>query len=394
MNLIPQNTILVLPSWYPSKLDLFNGDFIQRQVHAIGSLTNQYVIYVVKDNDGVITNNIFTEKNTFGHITELRCYYKPFKTGIEILDKLISQAQYLRLYKKNIKLFLSENGMPAVVHVHVAFKAGILANWLKKKFRIPYIVTEHWTGYFPGSEQNIYDANPVQKKINKKILAQAHLVLPVTKNLGDTINSHFAKINYKVIPNVVNTATFFYKEIMPVKFRFIHPSGMNAMKNPLGILKACRQVKERGFDFELLMVGQMDESLILAAKEYGVDKKVFFKGAIPYDAIAREMQQSSALLMFSKFENLPCVILEALCCGLPVITSNVGGISEVITAANGILVESENVEQLAEAMIKVIVSYTVFNRSLIAVSASDKFNYNIIAEQYCKVYKNISAAIA
>jgi glycosyltransferase involved in cell wall biosynthesis len=101
------------------------------------------------------------------------------------------------------------------------------------------------------------------------------------------------------------------------------------------------------------------------------------------------MQLSSSLLLFSRFENLPCVILEALCCGLPVISSRVGGIPEVIDGENGILVESGNIPDLVTAMIQMIENYAEYNRKLIAEKAIAFFNYNTVGKQYSDIYNTV-----
>jgi glycosyltransferase involved in cell wall biosynthesis len=217
--------------------------------------------------------------------------------------------------------------------------------------------------------------------------------VPVTQNLGETISTFFVPIKYEVIPNVVNTAMFYYKPQTPPKIRFIHPSGMDEMKNPAGILKAGKLVKEKGYQFELLMLGKMDNTLIAAAADLGISNCVIFMPAVPYEEVAVQMQQSSALVLFSWFESLPCVILEALCCGLPVISTNVGGISEVIDRTNGKLVEAGNVEQLAAAMCELIDTTTTYNRINIADTATKKFNYATVGQQYLSLYEKYSTSI-
>jgi glycosyltransferase involved in cell wall biosynthesis len=91
--------------------------------------------------------------------------------------------------------------------------------------------------------------------------------------------------------------------------------------------------------------------------------------------------------MFSRFENLPCVLLEALCCGLPVISTNVGGIAEAVNDENGILIESENIPALANAMQKMIDEYHRYNHEKIAAEASAKYNYTKVGEQIAAFYK-------
>lgn len=161
---------------------------------------------------------------------------------------------------------------------------------------------------------------------------------------------------------------------------------MNFQKNPDGILDAVKLLKEKGYDFELYMIGHEDDRLISKTENSGLSEIVSFHAAVPYSDVAKQMQMASAFLLFSRFENLPCVILEALCCGLPVISSNVGGISEVINEQNGILVANENISQLADAMQQVIENYAAYDKQRISDMAKEKFSYTTVGSQYFSAY--------
>ncbi|MGI8583348.1 MAG: glycosyltransferase family 4 protein, partial [Chitinophagaceae bacterium] len=175
------------------------------------------------------------------------------------------------------------------------------------------------------------------------------------------------------------------------KFRFIHVSTMSYQKDPESIIRVAKQLWDEGFEFELVMIGCINESIKrLANKLLLTDEQIIFKGEIPYSQVAVEMQKSSAFILFSRIENLPCVILEALCCGLPVISSDVGGIKEVVNESNGILVAEQNETALKEAMKKMILHYTSFNRQIIAENAALKFNYAEVGKEIDNVYRNIT----
>ena len=75
---------------------------------------------------------------------------------------------------------------------------------------------------------------------------------------------------------------------------------------------------------------------------------------LPYEKLGAIVQKCNAFILFSKRENMPCVVLEALCCGFPVITSNAGGTAEVIDENNGIVVFDYTTEALTKAMIKLV----------------------------------------
>jgi Glycosyltransferase len=379
------NYVLWLPSWYPNKLSPFEGDFIQRHARAASLINNVTVVFVKKDDEGVTTKTVKQEEVITGKLKEIIIYYYSARTGIKFLDRMLSVKKYNSIYRKTLEKIIKDNGYPVAVHVHVAMKAGIPALYLKKRYNLKYIVTEHWTGYFKKARKNIYNSGYLFSKLTKKVLLEADLLLPVSCNLGNVIND-FIKIPFRVIPNVVDTSLFYYVPREQNIFRFIHVSTMNYNKNSEGIINAAKLLWDEGFEFELVMIGAVHPTF---KKMKSTEHKLIFKGEIPYSYVAAEMQRSSVLIMFSRIENLPCVILEALCCGLPVISSDVGGIKEVIDEENGILVTNENEIQLKEAMKKLINSYQDYNRQLISENAIKQYNYTIVGRQIFDVYKMV-----
>lgn len=380
--------VLWLASWYPNKTSPFDGDFIERHAKAVSRLMPLTVLFVTKD-ISMKRGTFFVEKTVDENLTVYRGYYG-YSSLNKIIEKAVSFARYKKIQRKIYETVVSEKGKPDLIHVHVAMKAGLLALNLHKKQNIPFIVTEHWTGYFKNNQPNVYSGAYLRNRLNKKILQSAKLLLAVSDNLGKTINNDFITIPYAVINNVVDTSAFFYADRAASRFRFIHPSVLNWQKNPEGILEACKIVKAKGYDFEVVFAGAENEQLAAEAVQAGLkDATIFFRGVITYKEVANEMQQANSLLLFSRNENMPCVILEALCCGLPVIATNVGGIPEVINRQNGILVESENVQQLVSAMISVMENYSNYNRQEIATAARQKFNYDVAAKQHIELYQKL-----
>jgi glycosyltransferase involved in cell wall biosynthesis len=385
--------VLWLASWYPNRTDAFNGDFIERHAIAVSRYVQLTVLVITKD-ESLNYNQVEVEKSGSANLTVYKVYYGSSSLGGD-LEKILSFKKYLQLQKKYYKEIVGESGEPAIIHVHVAMKAGMLARWLKKRKSTPFLVTEHWSGYDPESRPSIYDTNWLFRQLNKKVLQDAALLLPVSDALGQMINRHFVKLLYKVIPNVVDTGLFFYQPYSAAdkRFRFIHPSSMTYPKNPEGILQACKIVKDKGYDFDLLMLGNKDERLVAIADEYNLTGTVLVEPAVPYAEVARQMQASAALLLFSRYENMPCVLLEALCCGLPVVSSRVGGIEEVINDTNGILVEPQNVEELSLAMINIMKIHHQYNRQNIAGAAQSQFSYDTIGKQFLAIYQQYLSRI-
>jgi glycosyltransferase involved in cell wall biosynthesis len=138
------------------------------------------------------------------------------------------------------------------------------------------------------------------------------------------------------------------------------------------------------------MVGPYPYDVLKYARTIGLNASlVHFTGPVKYEEVALLLNQSNAFVLFSRYENLPCVVLEALCCGLPAISTAVGGLAEVIDIENGILLENENEEQLADALQQVFINYSNYNRENISAKATGQYNFQQVGKLINEVYSII-----
>lgn len=383
--------VLWLASWYPSRVHPTNGDFVERHAKAVSRLQPVVVLLVEKDETlpKGKTETVITEEP---NLIVYKVYYAASRwKGLP--ERIFSLLKYRSLQRKWYAIIQHRFGTPLLVHVHVAMKAGLLAVYLKNKKGIPFVLTEHWTGYYRESNPNIYTVGAVLRRLTKLVVRNASVVLPVSRQLGQKIAELSGPLISEAIPNAVDRSLFYYSPSSPEVFRFIHPSYLNFQKNPEGMIEAAAALTKAGYSFELVLIGNAPPELVDLARQKGVlNKTVFILPAVSHAQIALEMQQSSALLLFSRFENLPCVVLEALCCGLPVISSRVGGIEEVVNGDNGILVESQQIPQLTLAMKNMIEQYPTYNRAAIAARATALFSFETVGAQYAACYKKLLPA--
>src|SRR5947199_7809686 len=115
--------VLWLTSWYPNKVGPTNGDFVQRHAQATSLFCKVDVIHVEKDTRSVLDRSIEIKKNVDGDLTETIVLFKPNK--LLLIGKLLSLLKYKKLYKQEVKKYIKENGLPDLVHVQIAMKAGI-----------------------------------------------------------------------------------------------------------------------------------------------------------------------------------------------------------------------------------------------------------------------------
>lgn len=387
--------ILWLASWYPCRLDAFNGDFIQRSAKALSLQLPVHVFYLMKDEQGVITKDYLEETEITGQLTETRIYYHPFKTGFGPLDQLMSALKYTRLGRKWLKDFKSkqESDRPWIVDVGVAMRAGTLALWMKRKWKQPFLVQEHWTGYYRHLMPKELQRGQLFWKMNMRILRAADALLPASRHLGEWINKAFLPIKFTEIPNTVNPELFHLNLNAQNhhKFRFIHVSTLGYQKNTDGILRCFKRLLEMhpGKAIELLVVGPGYEPHLEWVQREIVKDAVVFTGSKEYHEVAALMQSSHALVLFSRFENLPCVMLEAFCCGLPVIATRVGGIAYHLPESHGLLVDPENEEQLLVSMDHLFTHYGNYDNRQIEGNAKARYSTEAIGKLYVNTYAEI-----
>lgn len=380
--------LLWLVSWYPNRTEPFAGDFIQRHARAASLYHDIHVIHVVRDVAGTITKDVHIEENREGRLHEQIIYYYSRPGMIPALGKLLSHARYSKLYKKNIEQYLQNNGMPDVVHVHVGMKAGLLALWLQRTRGLPYVVTEHWTGFLPEAGRRLSDLPVYLQKAWRHLLVNAAGVSAVSNYLAQHLQTIDGGIRPVIIPNVVNTDIFFpaKKEKTGVT-RFIHISGMDHQKNAEDILKAFALVKAVTGSFFLDVFGPVRKELTELTSGLGLTDHVRFHGEIPQAQLVLYLQQSDALVLYSRYETFGCVIIEANACGIPVIASDIPSMQERIQEGkNGWLVKGGDPRALAGRIISFMQDPPAIDPLLMAGDCAAAYRYSTVGRQLSDWY--------
>jgi len=385
------NYILWLVSWYPNSLAPFDGDFIQRHAKAVSRFQKIVVFYFKKDEHGVITSDVKEMTSITENLTEKIIYYHSLKTGIIIIDRFLSNLKYKNVYQKYLSKYLQQEGEPLLTHVHVAIKAGEQALWLQTKFNIPFIISEHWTGYLPEAQLKFRNLHRYNRINTAKAFAVAKKITAVSEVLGQAIQKLFFIKDYLVIPNVVDTTIFYPKDhpknSPPI---FIHISNMNYQKNGGAIIEAFNLLKKRGYDFQLLIFGNVPDKYFILVKDLNLEHQILFKKEVPQNELANTLKISDALILYSRYETFGCVVIEANACGVPAILSDLPAFKEYINdGVNGIFVPQNNLDQLATTIENFIHSSYHFDKNFIAEKTKETFSYDAIGMRFSELYQNL-----
>jgi glycosyltransferase involved in cell wall biosynthesis len=123
------------------------------------------------------------------------------------------------------------------------------------------------------------------------------------------------------------------------------------------IIKVLPEIRRQIDEANLVVVGDGPElgNLQRLARELGVKEYVSFVGHVPHEEVPHYLKAADVFVLYSGYEGLPHIVLEAMATGLPVILSDKGGNREVVEdGVNGLLVPIGNQEKLKEASLKVL----------------------------------------
>ena len=369
--------ILFISSWFPNKLEPTNGNFVQRHAEAVALKHDVEILHTIGD---------FNQKETFvfddkiiNGIRTLVIYYRNSKNPVQ---------NFLRRMKA-YKIGFSKMQKPELVHGNVLHNNMLFAVYLKKKYKIPFVVSEHWTAL---QEENLAGTSANIKRIAKFIAKHADYIFPVSENLKNSLKMLGIKTRMKVISNVVNTDIFQIRQTDGNEStKFLHVSSLIPRKRPDKIIETVHQLKVNGYDVSLEIGGDGDTATLRRlVQKLNAEEYISVFDEISYEEVAEKMQTSDCFILFSDNETQGCVILESYACGKPVIATAVGGVPEFIKPGLGVLIEKANEQELYQSMQNFIENKITFNKpEVLRDFVIDNFSKDIISNQFTEVYIKI-----
>ncbi len=287
---------------------------------------------------------------------QLRRRELPAVVGQEI-EKWGRQTDFLRLYQAAyVGGQLRKKGRRRL-HAHFAGMAARTAYWIRKFFGIEYSFTAH--------ANDIFVPRPFTIDL-EKLIESARAVVTESDHAAEFLKRNFPYERNKIqrIYNGLDVGSF-----SPADFASPRPVitavGRLIEKKGFGdLIEACRLLKERGrvFRCEIIGEGPLEAVLQSQATNAGLtDEELSLTGPLPQPEVVERLARASMFVLpcvpeaAGGMDNLPTVIMEAMAAGLPVISTPVAGVPEMVEAGKtGLLVAPRNPVALAAAIEELI----------------------------------------
>jgi glycosyltransferase involved in cell wall biosynthesis len=273
------------------------------------------------------------------------------------------------------------------VQLNVIQKQGLLALWLKMRYKIPFLIVEHWSGYLPESGQFMQQST-TKRRLAYSIAKHASCILTVSQTLENAMKqcgvqaSHWGHIN-----NIVDE--FFYQGVRNQESgvrNLLHVSCFDERaKNTTALLQGFSVLCQQRKDIHLVMVGTGVDWL--AAQRVANDlhipsERITWTGEQTPQQVCDWMQKADAFVLTSRYETAGVVLSEAAAVGLPILSTPVGIAPQLITPQTGILISQEqanNPYTLSQALMRIVDMSTY-------PSAAEEYRFSTVGKQLTDIY--------
>lgn len=374
--------VLFLTTNWPRPDSPVDGIFVREHARAAAEIADVRVVHLDRARGrGLVDLRRIAAEEPPAWRARYRRFGKPLSIAGFLLGPLVAARRFGR-----------HGWRPDLIHAH-SFLSALPALALGKRLRVPVAYTEHWTIFLP---ENPAGLTPPMRLAARVALRAADIVLPVSESLGQALRRLEPKARIRVVPNVVDERVFApgaQRETNGPR-RLLTAGLLDTDRKGVDLLlQALALLPERdGVILDIVGDGSLRPQYVALAEQLGLDDAVTFHSLKPKPELAALMRQADLFVLGSRYENNPCVVLEAMASGLPVVATRVGGLPELLDERSGLLAEPADPWSLAAQIGEALRRLDSFDRKEIARWARERFGRDHVARLLAEAYEEALGA--
>lgn len=373
--------ILHLSTWYPHEKKPHFGRFILEHAKAAALVSKQAhhghqhtliaVLFLPSDKFWSVVERVEDYPNLKVHVLEVHTRLHQLGNKLSWLCQQMAIGCWTKHY-----------GMqkPMLVHGHVVSPAGVAAYQLSKYWKVPLVITEHWSGVQRLLGQPYFGSQAAKAY-------QAAKVIVVSDHLADKLMAWVPRLITRptVVPNVVSPA-FQYDPAAAQSSYLVMVMNLVAPKLPQLAVRAVEQLWHNGqwppgLTLKIIGAGPMMAELRQLVSNHNLP--ISFLGQLPHHEIISLMNGAHGVLHPTSSETFGLVVAEALQAGVPVLASDIPALAALVAPYSGLLCPNDE-EHWATGL--GVFLATDWNRAEIAASNKNRFSAEGVGGRFLEVY--------
>ena len=288
-----------------------------------------------------------------------------------------------RCYRNLYNKYVAEYGIPDLIHAH-GYVAGMAARALSHRTHIPYLVTEHNTS-IPAGIVRWYHAPEMRRAYR-----DAAALIAVSSFLNQAMLRWTLRSDIHVIYNPVD----FHKFTMHghksdhTHLQLISIGALDPRKNQGLLLDALSRL-DKSLDIRLDVIGSGPQQAFLERKATDLGLRVQWLGELSPTEVSLQLASADVFISTSNLETFGVAIVEALACGVPVISTDSGAPREYIHDRVGIVIPAKDPATVVEAIEYIFQHRGKYDANFIREYARGHFDFPVIGSQVNQVYDEI-----
>ncbi len=388
----PRRRVVIVASWYPTRLSPVGGIFVQDQAVALAGAFDVAIIAPIELSWRSPLRAIRRRKVRGTPLAnDPALTIRPLVVLLPWAGSL-NERSYERAVAQSLRTLEESWGRPDLLNAHIVLPAGLAAVRISRRTGVPAVLTEH-SGPFQmhlGSRHSL--------AVVTEALDGASRVIAVSSRLRDEIRDVRA-VPVDIVGNVVAPGFFEHDVVQPSPHKTIRVLSVGYFvpeKRFDLLLEAVARARDRMPQLEVVLVGEGKQraSLRRLAARLGVSDLVRFSGFTTREGLRRWLEWTDALVSSSDHESFGLVVAEALAVGRPVITTASGGPQSFVNDRVGITVPRGDPHALADALTRIPAFLESFDPHAARRAVEARFGPAAFVEKMGSIYEEVIAAAA